>query len=94
MWKVKTDAVHFQGKSGSLHGLGSHKVNYQEPELREDWQLKLMTMPWPLTGWLVGLLTERANRVINTKIIRKINVFFFLTLPRTSFSPVGHYGPS
>ena len=54
MWKVKTDAVHFQGKSGSLHGLGSHKVNYQEPELREDWQLKLMTMPWPLTGWLWG----------------------------------------
>lgn len=77
MWKVKTDAVHFQGKSGSLHALGSHKANYQEPELREDWQLKLMTMPWPLTGWLVGLLTERANRVINTKIIRKINVFFF-----------------
>ena len=53
MWKVKTDAVHFQGESGSLHGLGSHKINYQEPELRGDWQLKLMTMPWPLTGWLV-----------------------------------------
>ena len=57
--------IHFQGESGSLHGLGSHKVNYQEPEFRGDWQLKLMTMPWPLTGWLVELLTEMANRVMN-----------------------------
>lgn len=65
MWKVKTDAVHFQGESGSLRGLGNHKVNYQEPELRGDWQLKLMTMPWPLTGWLAELLTEMANRVMN-----------------------------
>ena len=33
-WEVKTDGVHFQGESGSLHGLGSHKVSNQEPELR------------------------------------------------------------
>lgn len=92
MWKVKTDAVHFQGKSGSLHALGSHKANYQEPELREDWQLKLMTMPWPLTGWLVGLLTERANRVINTKKSLGRSTCFF-NPSENQFQPRGALWP-
>lgn len=46
------------------------------------------------TDWVaVGLLTERANRVINMKIIRKINVFFFFNPSKNQFQPRGALWP-